>query len=162
MQTNVKIAGWHPAVHGAVELLQGGIHREIITGAIARHQAGMPSGAHSVFLGQVRPDTVHGTAVEAIAYETYAPMAATTMREIAAAARQRYRLSGVTLLHSVGAVRAGEISLCVVASAAHRHEAQRATEWMVERVKHAVPIWKKLLLADGNACWKDDNENTRP
>jgi len=162
MQTSMKTAGAHPSVHDAVRLLQGGMHQEIIAGAIARHQADMPAGAHNVFLGQVRPDTIHGAVVEAIVYEAYAPMAETTMREIAAAARQRYRLNGATLLHSVGTVRTGEISLCVIASAAHRHEAQRATEWIVERVKHSVPIWKKLVLSDGQACWKDGNENTKP
>src|SRR5205823_13842099 len=59
----------------------------------------------------------------------------------------------VALLHRVGRLSVGEISVLVCCSAPHRAEAFEAARHGIERVKQDVPIWKKEGLVSGEAHW---------
>ena len=56
--------------------------------------------------------------------------------------------------HSVGLVKAGEISLLVLVSSGHRKQAFAALEDCVEQIKEKLPVWKKEILEDGGHVWK--------
>jgi molybdopterin synthase catalytic subunit len=43
--------------------------------------------------------------------------------------------------------------VAVATSAPHRREAFAAAEWLMERIKQAVPIWKREEAADGTRTW---------
>jgi molybdopterin synthase catalytic subunit len=47
----------------------------------------------------------------------------------------------------------GEASVAIAASAPHRREAFAAAEWLMERIKEAVPIWKCEERPDGSHRW---------
>ena len=59
----------------------------------------------------------------------------------------------VALLHRIGRLAVGEISVLVCCSAPHRAEAFEAARHGIERIKQDVPIWKKEALVSGEAHW---------
>jgi adenylyltransferase/sulfurtransferase len=56
-------------------------------------------------------------------------------------------------LHRIGDLGIGECAVWVGVSAAHRAEAFAACRWIIDEVKHRVPIWKKEHYADGDSGW---------
>jgi molybdopterin synthase catalytic subunit len=123
---------------------------------IAHHQKKTNIGAHSIFMGQVRADSVDGAAVLAIEYTAHQEMALSAMHEIREAIFAKYPLTCLHITHSLGLVKAGEICLFVFASAVHRKEAMAACEEVVERIKKELPIWGKELFDDNQYQWKEN------
>ena len=134
--------------------IDGPISPEFVAKSIASHSTKKDIGAHSIFLGQVRNDIIDGKPVAAIEYTTYHEMADLKFHEIREAAFAAYPLTCLHIYHSLGTVPAGEISLFVFTSAVHRAEAIKACEYIVERIKHEVPVWGKEILEDGSIVWK--------
>lgn len=111
------------------------------------------AGAVAIFLGTVRDNSEEG-AVKGIRYEAYAEMAERRMAEAEREARRRWRsVLAITCLHRVGSLRVGDVSVAVAASAPHRAEAFEACRYVIEAIKHDVPIWKKEVLAGGRTAW---------
>jgi molybdopterin synthase catalytic subunit len=123
---------------------------------IAHHQKKTNIGAHSIFMGQVRADSVDGAAVLAIEYTAHQEMALSAMHEIREAIFAKFPLTCLHITHSLGLVKAGEICLFVFASAVHRKEAIAACEEVVERIKKELPIWGKELFDDNQYQWKEN------
>ena len=68
-------------------------------------------------------------------------------------ARERFGVLDLTIRHSLGRVAAGEISLLIIVHGRHRAEALNGLQYVIEEVKHTVPIWKKEILSDGSFVW---------
>jgi molybdopterin synthase catalytic subunit len=56
-------------------------------------------------------------------------------------------------VHRVGDLRVGELAVWVGVSAPHRDEAFRACRYIIDEVKHRVPIWKKEHYVNGDSGW---------
>ena len=82
-------------------------------------------------------------------YEVYDGMAESELAAIAREARERFGVRNLRILHRVGDVAVGEVSLLVSVVGSHRKEAFAACGWIVDAIKERVPIWKKELLIDG-------------
>jgi molybdopterin synthase catalytic subunit len=54
----------------------------------------------------------------------------------------------------VGRLGIGEASVAIIVTAEHRRAAFEACQYAIDRLKQAVPIWKKEYFADG-AAWAD-------
>ena len=52
-----------------------------------------------------------------------------------------------------GAVGVGNAALIAVVAAAHRGEAFRACEALVDLTKERLPVWKHQVFADGTDEW---------
>lgn len=113
---------------------------------IAHHQKKTNIGAHSIFMGQVRADSVEADKVSAIEYTAHQQMALAAMHEIREAIFAKYPLTCLHITHSLGVVKAGEICLFVFTSAVHRKEAIEACEEVVERIKRNYPFGAKNFL----------------
>ncbi len=113
-------------------------------------------GAHSIFLGQVRADEINGETVAAIEYTTYEEMALEKMHEIREAIFSKYELTCLHVHHSLGKVKAGEISLFVFASSAHRKAAIEACSEIVEKIKKELPVWGKEIFENEGYQWKEN------
>jgi len=72
---------------------------------------------------------------------------------IIAEAAARYGTTRLLCVHRVGALALGDIAVWVGAAAPHRDEAFRACRYVIDEVKHRVPIWKKEHYVDGDSGW---------
>lgn len=134
--------------------VSGAISPDSITDVIARQSAKTNIGAHDIFIGQIRNDVIEGKTVQAIDYTAYEEMAEEKFHEIREAAFTRFNLIYVNILHSLGKVRAGEISLFVFVASPHRADAFDACRFIVEEIKANVPIWGKEIFDDETYSWK--------
>jgi molybdopterin converting factor subunit 1 len=111
-------------------------------------------GALVVFQGIVREHS-RGQQVRALVYEAYGSMARKQIEDLAEEARRRWPISDLAVVHRTGTLRVGEISVVIAVAAAHRGDAFDACEWLIDELKHTVPIWKKEIYTEGEA-WIDD------
>ena len=109
------------------------------------------AGAIVTFRGQVR-DHDEGRAVVAIDYEAH-PDADAVVRRIAEDAARGSGASRIAVLHRTGHAEVGDVALGAAVSAAHRKEALRVLEDVVEKVKLQLPVWKRQFFADGTSEW---------
>jgi molybdopterin synthase catalytic subunit len=87
-------------------------------------------------------------------YEAYEPMALKVMGQIAAEAHQQWPILQLALVHRLGQVAVSETSVAIVVLTAHRKAAFAANEFLINRLKEIVPIWKREYFTDG-AVWVD-------
>ena len=109
-------------------------------------------GAVVTFLGTVR-DLTGDERTVALEYEAYPPMAERKMAEIEADVRARWPAGDVALVHRLGRLDVGEVSVAVAVSTPHRADAFAACRHAIDRLKELVPIWKKENWADGSTEW---------
>ncbi len=110
------------------------------------------AGAVCSFLGTVREMTgERRTAM--LEYEAYPEMALKKMAELEAEARRRWPILEAALVHRVGTLSLGEISIVIAVSCPHRHQAIDACRWLIDTFKDVVPVWKKEVWADGTEEW---------
>ena len=110
------------------------------------------AGAVVLFLGTTREFT-EGKQTQMLEYEGYEPMAREQMQRLTEEARNRWNLCEARIVHRLGEVALGEVSVAVAVSAAHRAAAFEAGQWLIDRLKEQVPIWKKECWADGTTEW---------
>lgn len=113
-------------------------------------------GAIVRFEGVTRGSTpaAPGRAVVRLEYEAYESMAARRLQAIAAEALERWRLRGIEIVHRLGTVALGEVSVRVTVAASHRDSAFAACRFAIDTLKHSAPIWKCEIFADGSR-WAD-------
>ena len=106
------------------------------------------AGAVDLFLGTTRNQT-RGRNVLLLEYEAYEPMARGLMERIAREAKERWGITKISIVHRIGTVAVGEVSVAVAVSSPHRNEAFLACRYAIDTLKETVPIWKKEVFADG-------------
>jgi molybdopterin synthase catalytic subunit len=109
-------------------------------------------GAVVTFLGTVR-DLTDGRVTAALDYEAYPGMAEKKMAEIERETRERWPVGALVLVHRLGHLEVGEVSVAVAVSCPHRAQAFEACRHAIDRLKEVVPIWKKENWADGSTEW---------
>ncbi|MGH9367412.1 MAG: molybdenum cofactor biosynthesis protein MoaE, partial [Thermoanaerobaculia bacterium] len=90
-----------------------------------------------------------------IQYEAYVPMAEAEIGRILRSIGERFPEARVEIRHRLGRLFVGEASVAVLATAPHRSEAFQACREAIDRLKSAVPIWKKEFHPDGSSDWVD-------
>ena len=138
--------------------VDGPIKSLFIGESITKHQNKTSIGGHNIFLGQVRNDIIEGKEVSAIDYTAYEEMAEQEFENIREEAFEKFDLVCLHIYHSLGVVEAGEISLFVFTSSAHRDECFKATRFIVDGVKSKVPIFGKELFTDSSFAWKKNDQ----
>lgn len=112
-------------------------------------------GGISVFVGVVRGNT-DGREVRYLEYEAYPEMAEGMLRQIGDEIQARWQtIQQVAIVHRVGKLEVGEISVVIALSAAHRPELFDALHYAIDRLKEIVPIWKKEVWSDGSE-WRSE------
>lgn len=137
---------------------EGPITPQLIAYSIARHSQKKNIGAHQIFLGQVRADAIDGKTVNSIDYSAYSDMADKEIETIRETIIVKFKLTCAHVLHSLGKVQAGEISLFVFVSSPHRKAAMDACHEMVELIKKNVPVFGKEIFDDESYQWKENSE----
>ncbi len=83
-------------------------------------------------------------------------MTAAGLTALAEAAARRWALDALTLIHRVGGMAPGETIVLVLASSRHRAEALAACEYLIDRLKTDVMLWKRETFADGRVVWVEE------
>jgi molybdopterin synthase catalytic subunit len=99
------------------------------------------AGAMVEFWGVVRRFE-DGREIEGIDYEAHREMAEHQLKRIAEGATDEFGLKLVAIHHRIGFIEVGEPSLFLRVATAHRGEAFRASQWIVDELKKKAPIWK--------------------
>jgi len=109
-------------------------------------------GGYAAFEGWVR-DHNEGQRVRHLEYEAYEPLAVREAERIVEEAVARFGIAHAACAHRVGDLRIGELAVWVGVSATHRDEAFRACRYIIDEIKHRLPIWKKEHYANGDSGW---------
>ena len=109
-------------------------------------------GGYVAFEGWVRNHN-EGRRVLRLEYEVFAPLAKREGERILEEARRRFEVDSVACAHRVGPLAIGEIAVWVGASGVHRGAAFDACRYIIDEVKHRLPIWKKEFYEDGDSGW---------
>ncbi len=109
-------------------------------------------GAVTTFAGVVR-DNTKGRGTSYLVYDAYKSMAEKKMREIGEEIKTRWDVHCVGILHRIGRMEIGEISVLIAISSPHRKASLEACHYAIDRLKETVPIWKKEMWTDGGEAW---------
>jgi adenylyltransferase/sulfurtransferase len=109
-------------------------------------------GAYVYFEGRVR-DHNEGRRVLRLEYEAFATLALAEGARVLEEARVRFGLAQALCVHRVGQLALGEIAVWVGVGTPHRDEAFRACRYIIDAIKHRLPIWKKEHYDSGDSGW---------
>ncbi|MDA0708663.1 MAG: molybdenum cofactor biosynthesis protein MoaE [bacterium] len=109
-------------------------------------------GAVTSFAGTVR-DNTKGRGTSFLEYDAYREMAVKKMKEIGEEIKEKWDVASVGILHRLGRLEIGEISVLIAISSPHRVASLEACHYAIDRLKETVPIWKKEVWTDGGAAW---------
>jgi molybdopterin synthase catalytic subunit len=126
--------------------------RPIDTESARRELADLGAGGYVSFEGWVR-DFNEGREVTRLEYEAFQELAVKEGERILAEAAVRFPIKHALCIHRVGSLALADMAVWVGVSAAHRGEAFGACRFIIDEVKHRVPIWKKEHYRDGDSGW---------
>jgi molybdopterin synthase catalytic subunit len=118
-------------------------------------------GGYASFEGWVR-DSNEGQRVRALEYEAFEALAVREGERIMQEAVARFGVAHAACVHRVGHLDVGELAVWVGVSAAHRDEAFRACRYIIDEVKHRLPIWKKEHYLNGDSGWVNCERCAQP
>lgn len=110
------------------------------------------NGAAVLFLGTVR-EVNDGRDVTGIEYTAYRSMAERELATIVGEAVALAPGSDIAVEHRLGELSIGECSVAVAVAHPHRGPAFDAARYVIEELKHRVPIWKREQYVDGTREW---------
>ncbi len=131
-----------------VEITEVEIDSKAVTESVRSDLAG----AVCVFLGTVREMTGERRTAH-LDYEAYPVMALRKMEALEAECRSRWPVIEAAIVHRVGHLELGDVSVAVAVSTPHRGDSFDACRWLIDTLKEVVPIWKKETWADGSEEW---------
>jgi adenylyltransferase/sulfurtransferase len=122
------------------------------TSELERRMRDPACGGFVAFEGWVR-DHNEGQEVTRLEYEAFVDLAEKEGARIVEEARVKFGVARAACVHRVGSLGLTDVAVWVGVSAAHRDEAFRACRFIIDEVKHRVPIWKKEHYVNGNSGW---------
>jgi molybdopterin synthase catalytic subunit len=130
----------------------------------AMRKASADIGAVVSFIGQVR-DINDGDAVNTLTLEHYPGMTERALEQIEQEAQSRWDINGSLIIHRVGTLQPLDQIVLVAVASAHRGEAFKACEFIMDYLKTQAPFWKKESTPDGErwveAKVSDDEAQSR-
>lgn len=112
------------------------------------------AGAFVSFEGWVR-NHHENKEVISLEYEAYVPLAEKEIDRILIEAKNRFAILNCTAIHRLGLLTPGDLAVWIGVTAAHRQDAYVASRFIIDEIKHRVPIWKKETYADGSTNWSN-------
>lgn len=126
--------------------------RPIDTAALLADCTTTADGAALLFVGVVR-DHNEGREVGHLEYSAYTEMAERVLLEIALEAAERWQTGRISVVHRVGRLELGEVSVAIAVASPHRDAAYRASRYIIDELKQRAPIWKKEGYLRGESEW---------
>lgn len=110
------------------------------------------AGGIVLFSGEVR-DHHKGKDVASISYEAHEAMAEEMMEALLLETIALYGLKHAQVIHRLGDVGINESAVVVVTAHAHRKNAYEANQYIIDKLKSEIPIWKREIYTDGTYYW---------
>ncbi|MEB8775728.1 molybdenum cofactor biosynthesis protein MoaE, partial [Bacillus cereus] len=79
----------------------------------------------------------------------YKTMAEKHLKRIGTEVGEMWPGTNVAITHRIGTLQISDLAVVVAVSTPHRKAAYEANEYIMERIKQIVPIWKKEFWEDG-------------
>ncbi len=109
-------------------------------------------GGYVSFEGWVRNHN-DGRDVQQLEYEAYESLGVKEGQRIIGEAMERFQIEHALCVHALGSLELGHMAVWVGVSSHHRDAAFAACRYIIDEVKHRVPIWKKEHYTDGDSGW---------
>jgi len=138
------------------------VRERIDVSAIAHGVRTDACGAVVTFAGVVRELSDDDRAVTGLSYEAHEAMARAEFERIAAEARERFGTCEISVVHRIGDLKVGEVSVAVAVAAPHRSAAFDACEYAIDELKRRAPIWKKEHYTRGESEWRTNPDRAEP
>jgi len=122
-----------------------------LTHQLRRRSTGQ-AGALVTFTGYVR-DFAQGKTTKSLFLEHYPGMCEREIEALCITAHKRWQILDVLALHRHGELAYGDQIVFIGVASAHRSEAFRACEFIIDALKTRAPFWKRETLADGQQFW---------
>ncbi|MBC7828137.1 MAG: molybdenum cofactor biosynthesis protein MoaE [Chitinophagaceae bacterium] len=145
----IPLQSYHPVAEDSSNHISAAPLDPVALISLAHHPK---AGAIVLFSGEVR-DSNLGKQVTHLEYEAHVSMASKMIAAILKEATSRWYLNIAIAQHRTGKLEVGESAVIVVTGSAHRKEAYAANRFIIDKIKHEVPIWKCEYLADGTKEW---------
>jgi len=110
------------------------------------------AGAFTLFEGWVRNHN-QGKAVITLEYEAYESLCVREANKIIQETKKRFDIINVRCSHRIGKLNIGEMAVWIGVTSAHRDPAFQACRYLIDEIKHRLPIWKKEYYANGDSGW---------
>ena len=105
-------------------------------------------GALVSFVGQVR-DMNNGNEINTLTLEHYPEMTQKALLSIETEAKMRWNIISSLIIHRVGTLKPLDQIVLVAIASAHRGEAFKACEFIIDYLKTSAPFWKKETTSQG-------------
>lgn len=109
-------------------------------------------GATVIFIGTVRNHGDNGQVI-GMSYEAYVGMAEERIKNIETEVKKKWDVKEIRVVHRVGDLKVGDNSITIAISTPHSKDAFDASQFILNKIKQDVPIWKNERLLDGNTKW---------
>lgn len=110
-------------------------------------------GAVVSFVGQVREFTNNGLiasdSINTLTLEHYPEMTEKALTAIENEAKSRWDIIDTLIIHRVGTLQPLDQIVLVAVTSAHRGEAFKACEFIMDYLKTSAPFWKKETTSQG-------------
>ncbi len=110
------------------------------------------AGAYASFEGWVR-NLNDSKVVISLEYEAHTAVATSEGEKILVEAIEKFELIAARSFHRIGHLQIGDCAVWVGVSAMHRGPAFEGCRYIIDELKHRLPIWKKEYYLNGNSSW---------
>jgi len=117
-----------------------------------RQRGAGKAGAVVSFTGYVR-DYAEDTPTQSLFLEHYPGMCEREIEALCATAQSRWSIHECLVVHRVGELHNADQIVFVGVASAHRTDAFRACEYIIDALKTRAPFWKRETLASGERFW---------
>jgi molybdopterin synthase catalytic subunit len=122
-----------------------------------RRGAARGAGALVTFTGYVR-DYDAGSPTRSLFLEHYPGMCEHEIQALCDTAMARWAVCEPTVVHRVGELHRDEQIVFVAVASAHRGDAFRACEYIIDALKTRAPFWKRETLQNGERFWVQQHD----
>jgi adenylyltransferase/sulfurtransferase len=127
-------------------------HEPLDVASLRAQLADPACGGYASFEGLVRNHN-EGQQVRHLEYQAFEALAVKEGERIISEAVAKYGVEHAACVHRVGDLAIGDMAVWVAVSSRHRGEAFLACRYIIDEVKHRVPIWKKEHYVNGDSGW---------
>jgi len=117
------------------------------------------AGAVLIFCGDVRNHS-QKQEVSFLEYEAHERMALKQITKIIEQAQKKWEMHKVEVIHRLGKLKVTDCSIAISVSTSHRNDAYEASRYIIDTIKHSVPIWKKEHFVNVESNWSEGCEAT--